>query len=482
MLNTEQCWASVTARDAAADGAFVYAVRTSGVYCRPACPSRLPLRNNVAFYETTAAAEAAGFRACKRCRPSESSVAERHVAAIGRACALIRERDTMPSLTELAAAAGISRFHFHRVFKQITGTTPREWGKARRIRRFAELLDGGESVASSVYAAGFGASSRAYEAAPNGLGMTPATRRRGGQGETIRHTIVPTPLGYAIVGATERGICMTALGDDPARLEAELRRRFPAAAFAPADAVLAEWAERIVGFITRPGAQPDLPLDISGTAFQAMVWRALQKIPPGHTTSYGEIAAALGRPTAVRAVARAIASNNHAVLVPCHRVVRGDGALSGYRWGVERKRALLDRERDAVAAGELARTRTANEAARRSRMGGGARRDRRERIRGAAGPARRRRMPRIGGAVRRRRGVPLTGRHGAAQLRTRRIQISALSAAFGGRGAARGALSAIGAARQRMASAAAPGAALSGRSRRLARALSRGRAACARRR
>src|SRR3954454_11688251 len=222
MLNTEQCWAALTARDAAADGSFVYAVRTSGVFCRPACASRLPLRRNVAFYETPAAAEQAGFRPCKRCRPCEASGAERHVAAIGRACALIRDRDTLPNLAELAEAAGISRFHFHRVFKQITGATPREWGKAHRIGRFAELLDGGGSVAESVYAAGFGASSRAYEAAPNGLGMTPATRRRGGRGETIRYTIVPTPLGHAIVAATDCGICMTALGDDPALLEAEL--------------------------------------------------------------------------------------------------------------------------------------------------------------------------------------------------------------------------------------------------------------------
>jgi AraC family transcriptional regulator, regulatory protein of adaptative response / methylated-DNA-[protein]-cysteine methyltransferase len=352
MLNTEECWTALTARDAAADGTFIYAVRTSGVYCRPACPSRLPLRKNVAFYESTTAAEAAGFRPCKRCRPAETSPAGRHFAAIGRACALIRERDHLPSLAELADAAGVSRFHFHRVFKQITGTTPREWGNAHRIGRFAERLDAGDSVAASVYAAGFGASSRAYEAAPNGLGMTPATRRRGGKGETIRFTIVPTPLGHAIVAATGRGICMTALGDDPARLEAELRRQFPAADFAAADAALTEWAERIVAFITRPEAQPDLPLDISGTAFQAMVWRALQKIPLGRTTSYSEIAAALGRPTAVRAVARAIASNNHAVLVPCHRVVRSDGALSGYRWGVERKRALIEREHEAAAASD----------------------------------------------------------------------------------------------------------------------------------
>ncbi len=349
MLDSEQCWAALANREAQADGGFVYAVRTTGVYCRPGCASRLPQRENVAFYETPAAAEAAGFRPCKRCRPSEAP-GERHVAAIERACALIRARDTLPSLAELAAAAGISRFHFHRVFKEITGATPREWGKAYRLGRFAARLDAGDSVADATYAAGFGASSRAYEAAPNGLGMTPGARRHGGRGETIRFTIVETALGWALVAATERGICMTALGDERAALEAELRRRFPAALIWPADAALTGWAERIVQFITRPGAQPDLPLDIRGTAFQALVWRALQKIPPGRTATYGEIAAALGRPSAVRAVAQACAGNKLALLVPCHRVVRGDGELAGYRWGVERKRALLARERAAAAA------------------------------------------------------------------------------------------------------------------------------------
>jgi len=349
MLNTEKCWAALASRNAGAEGGFFYSVRTTGVYCRPGCASRLPRRENVAFYETAAAAEAAGFRPCKRCRPSEAP-GERHVAAIGRACALIRARDTLPSLTELAAAAGISRFHFHRVFKEITGATPREWGKAYRLGRFAARLDAGESVADAVYAAGFGASSRAYEAAPNGLGMTPGARRHGGRGETIRFTTVETALGWALVAATERGICMTALGDERAPLEAELRRRFPAALIWPADAALTLWAERIVQFITRPGAQPDLPLDIRGTAFQALVWRALQKIPPGRTTSYKEVAAALGRPQAVRAVARAIASNNVALLVPCHRVVRSNGELAGYRWGRERKRALIAREREAAEA------------------------------------------------------------------------------------------------------------------------------------
>ncbi|HEV8679697.1 MAG TPA: bifunctional DNA-binding transcriptional regulator/O6-methylguanine-DNA methyltransferase Ada [Stellaceae bacterium] len=350
MLNPEQCWTALASRGAASDGAFVYAVRTTGVYCRPGCASRLPRRENVAFYADPAAAEAAGFRPCKRCRPNEASAGERHVTAIGRACALIRARDTLPSLAELADAAGISRFHFHRLFKQITGATPREWGKAHRLDRFAARLEAGEPVAEAVYAAGFGASSRAYEAAPNGLGMTPGARRHGGRGETIRFTTVRTALGWALVAATKRGICMTALGDERGPLEAELRRRFPAALIWPADAELTGWAEQIVRFVTRPDGQPDLPLDIRGTAFQAQVWRALQKIPPGQTATYREIAAALGRPQAVRAVAQACAGNKLAMLVPCHRVVRSDGALAGYRWGIERKRALLAREREAAAA------------------------------------------------------------------------------------------------------------------------------------
>jgi len=341
MMNDEQRWAAVIAHDATQDGRFFYSVRTTGVYCRPGCASRQPRRENVAFHETADAAEAAGFRPCKRCRPREGSMAERHVAAIGRACALIRTRDSLPNLAELADAAGISRFHFHRVFKQITGSTPRDWGKAHRMSRLADRLAAGEPVAEAVYGAGFGASSRAYEAAPNGLGMTPRARRDGGKGETIRFTVVSTWLGWALVAATERGVCMTALGDERAGLEADLRRRF---------GTLAGWVERVVRYLTRPAEQLDLPLDIRGTAFQAQVWRALQKIPPGQTATYTEIAAALGRPQAVRAVAQACASNKLAVLVPCHRVVRTDGDLAGYRWGVERKRALIAREREAVTA------------------------------------------------------------------------------------------------------------------------------------
>jgi AraC family transcriptional regulator, regulatory protein of adaptative response / methylated-DNA-[protein]-cysteine methyltransferase len=257
-------------------------------------------------------------------------------------------------LAELADAAAISRFHFHRVFKQITGVTPRDYARSHRLGRLGERLDSGQPIAASIYASGFGSSSRAYEAAPTGFGMTPGRRRRGGSGETIRFVTVATPLGWALVAATERGICMTALGDDRDSLAEALRQRFPAAAVIAEDAGLKEWADRIVRFITAPEQNLDLPLDIRGTAFQARVWRALRKIPLGKTASYSEIAAALGQPNAVRAVAQACAANKLALIVPCHRVIRSDGDLGGYRWGPERKRALLARERAAVAPDEAA--------------------------------------------------------------------------------------------------------------------------------
>ena len=349
MLDFEQCWAALQRRDASVDGQFLYGVRTTGVYCRPGCASRLPLRKNTVFFATSGDAEAAGLRPCKRCRPTDGSPASRHLAAIERAFALLRTSETLPSLGELADAAGISRFHFHRVFKQITGATPRDYARTYRLGRLAEKLDAGQPVTKAIYASGFGSSSRAYDAAPAGLGMTPGARRRGGNGETVRFVTVETPLGWALVAATGRGICMTALADDRDSLAAALRQRFPAAAVIAEDAGLKDWADRIVGFITAPDQNLDLPLDIQGTAFQARVWRALQKIPLGKTASYTEIAAALGQPKAVRAVAQACAANKLALLVPCHRVIRSDGDLGGYRWGLERKRALLARERAAAA-------------------------------------------------------------------------------------------------------------------------------------
>jgi AraC family transcriptional regulator, regulatory protein of adaptative response / methylated-DNA-[protein]-cysteine methyltransferase len=353
MLDFEECWAALEKRDAGAAGRFFYGVRTTGVYCRPGCTSRLPLRKNTVFFETPAEAEAAGLRPCKRCRPTDDSSASRHVAAIEKACALLRNSDTMPTFAELADAAGISPFHFHRVFKQITGATPRDYARAYRLGRFADKLDSGEPVTEAIYASGFGSSSRAYEAAPAGLGMTPGARRRGGDGQTIRFATVETPLGWALVAATERGVCMAALADDRDSLVTALRQRFPAAEAIADDAGLKDWADGIVRFITAPDHNLDLPLDIRGTAFQARVWRALQKIPLGKTASYSEIAAALGQPKAVRAVAQACAANKLALLVPCHRVIRSDGDLGGYRWGVERKRILLAREQ-AVAAREPA--------------------------------------------------------------------------------------------------------------------------------
>jgi len=350
MLDFDRCWAAVENRDAGADGSFYYGVRTTGVYCRPGCPSRRPLRANTAFFATTSEAEAAGLRACKRCRPTDASTASRHIAAIEKACALLRTSETIPSLGELAAAAAISRFHFHRVFKQVTGATPRDYARTHRLGLLAQRLDAGEKVTEAIYASGFGSSSRAYEAAPAALGMTPGARRRAGDGETIRYVTVATPLGWALVAATGRGVCLTALGDDRERLAAMVRERFPAALLVAEDAALKDWAEQIVRFITDPGQTPDLPLDIRGTAFQTRVWRALQRIPLGRTATYAEIARALGQPKAVRAVAQACAANNLALLVPCHRVIREDGDLAGYRWGLERKRALLEREREAAAA------------------------------------------------------------------------------------------------------------------------------------
>jgi len=355
MMNPEQCWAAVVARDPAADGSFFLAVKTTGVYCRPGCPSRMPLRTNVAFYATPAEAEAAGFRPCKRCRPSEPSVASRHLAAVRRACDLIKGGETVPPLSELAAAAGISRFHFHRVFKEVTGTTPADYAKADRMARLAGQLEAGEPVTQAIYGAGFGSSSRAYAAAPAALGMTPARRRQGGKGIAIRFATAATPLGWVLVAASERGICAAELGDEPAALEAGLRARFPAASITAAGPELRDWAERILRFIATPDHAPDLPLDIRGTAFQARVWRALQRIPPGRTATYAEIAAAVGQPRAVRAVGRACATNPLMLLVPCHRVVRADGNLGGYRGGIARKRELLAREAAANEPGKRER-------------------------------------------------------------------------------------------------------------------------------
>jgi len=348
MLDPESCWRALVERNPAPARAFFYAVRTTGVYCRPSCASRLPRRENVSFHPDVAAAEAAGFRPCKRCRPNEASPIEAQVAAVKKACAILREREPTPSLEALAREVAVSPYHFHRVFKQIVGATPREYARAERVKRFAGALDAGGPIAQSAFDAGFGSSSRAYESAGAGLGMTPGARRRGGAGERIAYVTVKTALGAALVAATERGICATELGDEREALVEGLRARFPRATLVAGDGALRDWAKQVVEFIASPDHTLDLPLDVRGTAFQAQVWRALQRIPPGKTASYAELAAALGRPTAVRAVAQACAANALALLVPCHRAVPQRGGTGGSRWGVARKRALLEREKKAA--------------------------------------------------------------------------------------------------------------------------------------
>lgn len=338
-------WAAVQARDAAADGRFVYSVATTGVYCRPSCASRPARRENVAFHATNADAEAAGFRPCRRCRPNGESPAEARAAAVARACRIIDAAEEPPTLADLAAAVGLSPHHLHRAFRAATGLTPRDWAAARRAERARAGLAAGKAVTTALYDAGFNASSRFYEAAPAILGMRPAQFRAGGRDAAIRHAVAPSTLGLVLVAATDRGVCAIEMGDEAEALVASLRRRFPNATFAAGDAAFAQLVGDVVALVDGRGDGAALPLDIRGTAFQQSVWQALREIPPGTTLSYAELADRLGRPTAARAVAAACAANSLAVAIPCHRIVRGDGSLSGYRWGVARKRALLQRER-----------------------------------------------------------------------------------------------------------------------------------------
>jgi AraC family transcriptional regulator, regulatory protein of adaptative response / methylated-DNA-[protein]-cysteine methyltransferase len=340
----DERWEAVVGRDRAADGAFYYSVRTTGVYCRPSCAARLARRENVAFHATCAEAERAGFRPCKRCRPNEGSLAERQAAAVASACRAIEQADEMPGLDELARIAGLSRFHFHRVFKWLTGVTPKAYADAHRARRVRDELAQTATVTEAIYGAGFNSNGRFYGSASDVLGMTPTDFRAGGRGLSIRFAVGECWLGSILVAATDKGVCAIALGDDPQALVHELHDRFPRARLIGGDEGFEELVAKVVGFVTEPARGLDLPLDVRGTAFQQRVWQALREIPLGATASYAEIAERIGRPKAVRAVAQACASNGLAVAIPCHRVVRLDGSLSGYRWGVERKRALLDRE------------------------------------------------------------------------------------------------------------------------------------------
>lgn len=337
-------WAAVRARDAQADGRFVYAVVTTGVYCRPSCPSRHARPEHVRFHASCAEAEAAGFRPCKRCRPNEGPLAAQHAEQVTRACRIIASADTPPTLEALARQVGLSPWHLHRLFKAVTGLTPHAWAVAQRADRLRRQLPASGSVTEALYDAGYNASSRFYEQADATLGMAPARFRAGGVGSTIRFAVGQCSLGAIVVARSERGVCAILLGDDPQALVRDLQDRFPKARFVGGDADFEQWVAQVVGFVEAPALGLALPLDLRGTAFQQRVWQALREIPPGRTSTYTGIAERIGSPKAVRAVAAACAANALAVAIPCHRVVRLDGSLSGYRWGVERKRALLARE------------------------------------------------------------------------------------------------------------------------------------------
>ena len=336
-------WTAVLDRDLAADGRFVYAVASTRIYCRPSCPSRRPHRRQVRFFATPAAAEAEGYRACRRCRPGEAETeAVRRVREAQRY--LDGHLDETVTLERLGRAVGMSPYHLQRTFKRLTGVTPRAYAGARRMERMKGRLKHGDSVSRATYEAGYSSSSRAYDHSRARLGMTPGSYQRGGPGVQIRFTTVPTALGTVLVAATDRGLCSVTLGDDAVALETALRSEYPAARIERQDEQLRDWARTVVARMAGDEAER-LPLDVRGTTFQWRVWEALQRIPRGATRSYAEIARELGPPSAARAVARACASNRLAVVIPCHRVVREDGGLGGYRWGMERKRELLRTEK-----------------------------------------------------------------------------------------------------------------------------------------
>lgn len=351
----EARWDAMLRRDRTGDGLFVCAVRTTGIYCRPGCPAKTPKRENVAFHATPADAERAGFRPCRRCRPNEPSQDERQAQAVTAACRLIEAAEEPPTLAELAASAGLSPHHFHRIFRRVAGVTPKAYAAAHRAGRLASGLRTAETVTAAIYDAGFNAPSRFYEASNATLGMTPTAYRDGGKGAEIRFAVAESSLGPILVAATSKGVCAIRLGDDPDALVRALQDDFPKARLVGGDPAFEATVGAVVALVETPHARPaaDLPLDIGGTAFQRRVWQALREIPAGSTSTYTEIAARVGQPAAVRAVAGACAANELALAIPCHRVIRSDGSLSGYRWGVERKRALLARE--ATPAAEPAR-------------------------------------------------------------------------------------------------------------------------------
>jgi AraC family transcriptional regulator of adaptative response/methylated-DNA-[protein]-cysteine methyltransferase len=337
-------WAQVIARDRSADGQFWYSVATTGIYCRPSCPSRVANPKNVQLHDTLEEARATGFRPCKRCNPDGLSLDAENAALVAKACRLIENSEEEPGLNDLASAVERSPSHFHRLFKAATGLTPKDYADAYRATRVREGLMTSNSVTEAIYDAGFNSSGRFYEKSTEMLGMTPTQYRSGGVNEDIRFAVGECSLGTLLVASSKKGIAAILLGGEPDKLVRELQDRFPKARLIGADREYEALVARVVGFIEAPGQGLDLPLDIRGTAFQQRVWRALQDIPVGRTVSYTELARRIGSPKAVRAVAGACAANNIAVAIPCHRVVRNDGSLSGYAWGVERKRALIAKE------------------------------------------------------------------------------------------------------------------------------------------
>jgi AraC family transcriptional regulator of adaptative response/methylated-DNA-[protein]-cysteine methyltransferase len=337
-------WQRVLARDASADSQFYFSVKTTGVYCRPSCAARPARPENVAFHATQEDAQRAGFRPCKRCKPEQMPLEQRHAALVTAACRLIERAEGVQTLEQLARQAGLSTFHFHRLFKAATGLTPRQYALAHRAGRMRKQLGGSGTVTAAIFDAGYGSNSRFYEKSKEVLGMTPTSYRAGGSDRHIRFAIGECSLGSVLVASSEVGVCAILLGDDPDALARELQDRFPKANLIGGDAGFEKLVAQVVGIVEAPAQKLDLPLDIRGTVFQQRVWQALREIPPGTTASYTEIAGRIGSPKSVRAVAGACAANALAIAIPCHRVVRSDGGLSGYRWGVERKRALLQRE------------------------------------------------------------------------------------------------------------------------------------------
>ncbi|WP_438868543.1 bifunctional DNA-binding transcriptional regulator/O6-methylguanine-DNA methyltransferase Ada [Pseudomonas sp. L1(2025)] len=345
-MTTEQDprWAAIVARDAKADALFVYGVKTTGVYCRPSSASRLPRPENIEFFDTAAQAEAAGYRPSKRAAGDQTQLAAHHAQLVAEACRQIELAETPPGLEALAHGAGLSAFHFHRVFKAVTGLTPKAYASALRSRKVRHSLKGEHSVTNALYDAGFNSNSRFYESADQLLGMKPSDYKAGGTNSTILFAVGQCSLGAILVAQSQRGVCAILLGDDPDTLLRDLQDQFPKAELVGANHEFEQLIAQVVGFIEAPALGLNLPLDLRGTAFQERVWQALRDIPVGSTASYAQIAAQIGAPKSFRAVAQACGANSLAVAIPCHRVVRSDGELSGYRWGVERKRQLLERE------------------------------------------------------------------------------------------------------------------------------------------